>query len=652
MNFSINLLCTICLLPLITAAQTSLPAFFSDNMVLQKGAQIIVWGNDLPGQLVKVKIGDNESSAETDEKGNWIVKLRDMNYGGPYEMIIEGSSKIRYKNVMIGEVWLCSGQSNMEMPMVSSWATVNNYKQEVENAGYPDIRLITIRRNISKRPLKQVDTDGWKECSPESVKDFSATGYFFGRYIYEQYKVPIGLIVSSWGGTVIESWISGTSIKTHDDFKEYMIQLEKQLASDKRPDDEAMFDLYSGIIKEFNNNKKQPIESHYINDYINFRGEMTSDWMEIKAPQLWEEQNFTRDGYAFYKRSIKLPDDFLNKDLILSVPAIDDNDIAVVNGSVIGYKEGYADSRSYKIPAEINNSSAIELLFLILDTGYGGGIWGDENKFFLQELNTGRKINLSGIWEFKFLAEYPGPNRPTMLYNAMIHPLIPFAIKGVIWYQGESNAERAYQYRSLMPLLIKDWRTKWQQGNFPFLFVQLAAWKERNTEPTDDDWAELREAQMMSLSVPNTGMAVAIDIGDAQDIHPGNKQDVGRRLGIAARKVAYAEDIVFSGPVFKYMEVKDKNVILNFDHAGSGLTTAENEELKGFAIAGKDKIFYWANARIDGNTVVVMSDNVPEPVAVRYGWSANPECNLYNREGLPASPFRTDDWDGITKENK
>ena len=493
------------------AADVVLPAVIGPNMVLQRGVEAPVWGWADPGEKVTVKIADQTQTCVADAKGNWAVKLNKMQAGGPFTMTVTGKNSIKLENILVGDVWVCSGQSNMRTPVARS----KNSRQEVKNAKYPSLRLFNVKLATADKP--QSDSQGsWCQCDPGTIPNFSAVGYFFGRHLHKNLKVPIGLIQSAYGGTPAEAWTPYEVLQADDMFRR-------------------------GVIR--------------------FWEKRIRDYDPAVEKKLYEAK------LAAWKRQAEQAKD-----------------------------KGMKPPPRPRVPAAPAKSS----------------------------------------------------HRPAGLYNAMIAPLTPLKIKGVIWYQGEANAGRAWQYRKLLPMMIESWREKWGQGNFPFLIVQLANYRKRQPQPSQSRWAELREAQLMTLSVPNTALAVAIDIGEANNIHPRNKQDVGKRLALAARKVAYGEDICFSGPIYESMRIKGNKVWLKFKHTGDGLSAKEGGELKGFAVAGPDKKFVWADAKIEGNNVVVFSKQVAKPVAVRYGWADNPDCNLYNIAGLPASPFRTDDWSMIT----
>lgn len=636
-------------------AQIKLPALFSDNMVLQRNAKIPIWGTAKPGQRITVKIHQQSKTTTAGRDGKWRVDLAAMKAGGPYELMVSSTETVTFKNVMIGEVWLCSGQSNMEMPLVSTWATVNNFKAEVANANYPELRLFIVKRAKSTKPRTDVESEGWKACDSTSVKNFSATAYFFGRHLQQKLGVPVGLIQSAWGGTVVEAWTSSATLKTVPDVAGFI----KLLATSPLDSifDEAAFATkmaaWNRQLDEMDLSSNGTVPS-WINSNFD-----DSAWATMLLPNPWERAGLPSfDGIMKFRKVIRLPESFNKQNLQLNLGPIDDADVTYFNGTPIGAMSIYNQFRHYRVPANLLRAGENVIAVRVLDTGGNGGLYGRPEALNLLKDST-QALSLAGEWRYQMgteLQKLPPrpalantPNRPTVLYNAMIAPLVPFAIRGAIWYQGESNAGRAYQYRTLFPLLIKDWRALWGQGDFPFLFVQLANYQPVVKEPGDNDWAELREAQTMTLGLANTGMAVTIDIGDANDIHPGNKQDVGNRLALNARHLVYGEKIVYSGPIYKSMKVEGNRIRLFFDHAQEGLMNKGADKLQGFAIAGADRKFVWADAMIDGKTVVVSSSQVAKPVAVRYAWAINPVCNLYNRTGLPASPFRTDDWPEITR---
>ncbi len=634
------------------AADIKLPALFNDNMVLQRDMAVPVWGTADAGGEVSVQINGQTKKTVVGKEGKWNVILDKMPAGGPFTLKIIGKDTLSFNNVMVGEVWVASGQSNMEMRVRNA----KDAEEEIAAADYPNIRLFQVVHTISLTPLDTVNCPGWELCTPKTIPEFSAAAYYFGRMIHKELKVPVGIIHTSWGGSVAQAWTSAEALKMMPDFTD---DVEKVIQD--RNKKQMSMQQYDAILKErfaqvlagnagFKNGK--PVWSDPALD--------DSDWGKINNPTRWEVAGYPHlDGIMWYRKTINIPASMANEDMTLHLGPVNDNDITWFNGVEVGRTEGADIKRNYRIPASLVKPGKNVIAISVQDVGYSGGLWGRKSQLYL-ESKSGKKISLTGEWlckpgfdEIKILGPKPESpidhNRPTVLFNGMINPIIPYAMRGVIWYQGEGNSGAAYQYRTLFPTMIKDWRARWQEGDFPFIFVQLANFKEKQTEPQDDDWAELREAQLMTLSLPNTGMAVIIDIGEANDIHPKNKQEVGRRLALNALNLVYNKDVVYSGPIYKSMKVEGNKIRLYFDHVDGGLTFKDGKKLQGFAIAGKDKKFVWGKAVIDGEAIVVSAKGIKNPVAVRYAWAANPIGNLYNKAGLPASPFRTDTWKGITQ---
>jgi sialate O-acetylesterase len=630
-------------------ANVKLPKIFSSNMILQQGIEIPVWGWADKGERVVVIFNGQTVRTRTNNEGKWQVKLPEQDYGGPHNFIIKGKNTIEMENVMVGEVWICSGQSNMQWRVDQS----NNAEEEIAAANYPKIRLFTVPRSVAQFPQDDIAEGEWMECSPETVAGFSAVGYFFGRDLHRELNVPVGLIHTSWGGTVAETWISPGTISNDPDFREKLIELQQMdLDSYRKARLDQVRELLGG---EIPTEDKGMVDGKPVWAGLDYSD---GHWRSIKTPMYWENQGYIDiDGIGWYRKEIKLNEEQTNANLTLHLGKVDDSDITFINGIEIGRTEGkYDEDRIYTIDKKYLKPGNNMIVVRVQDTGGNGGIWGEPENQFLAIGNE--KMDISGDWKFRIAkAEVRsvnvGPNSyPTLLFNAMINPLIPFGIKGAIWYQGESNAGRAKQYQRIFPALINDWRNHWQQGDFPFLFVSLANFMEPTKEPGESEWAELREAQTKTLSLPNTGMALTIDIGEADNIHPRNKQDVGKRLALNAFKIAYGKDMVHSGPMYESVAFKDGKAYVSFTETGSGLEVKDRYGyLKGFTVAGRNRKFHWAKAElVDGKTVVVYSEEVPDPVSVRYGWANNPDdVNLYNKEGLPANPFRTDDWPGITK---
>jgi sialate O-acetylesterase len=629
------------------AAQVKLPPIFSSNMVVQQGIEIPVRGWAVPGEKVTVTIGKTAVSAKTGKEGKWLAKLPVMKYGGPYKMTVKGKNLLTFENVMIGEVWVCSGQSNMEFYLVNS----NNGDAEVAAADYPQIRLFSVKKRISQSPQDQLEEGEWLPCSPVSSPRFSAVGYFFGRALYEKLKVPVGLIDSSWGGTVAETWISSETMSMNPDFVSQMAQLKKIDLEEEARKIEEETKTRVGVTSSVDLGMKgdQPVWAAPDLD--------DSSWKEMKLPGYIELNGLKGiDGIIWFRKEVEISPADAGKTATLSLAKINDSDNTFLNGTLIGSNKLIAErSRVYSIPPGLLKPGKNVITVQVEDVGSMGGIYGDPESLKMQCEN--RTIALSGNWKYKigqvkYYASISPNAHPTLLYNGMIHPLIPYGIRGAIWYQGESNSGRAKQYQKVFPDLIKDWRSHWKQGEFPFLFVQIASFMVADSLPAESTWAELREAQSMTLALPNTGMAVTTDVGDAVNIHPTDKQTVGNRLALSALKVAYHQEVQFCGPVFREMKISGNKAILTFDHAGNGLKARDKYGyLKGFTIAGEDHKFYWAEANIiRPNTLEVTCSEVQHPVAVRFGWANNPnDANLYNDADLPASPFRTDKWKGITE---
>ncbi|TPG40796.1 sialate O-acetylesterase [Flavobacterium pectinovorum] len=637
----------------VVTATVLLPSFFTDNMVLQQKSAVPFWGESDGKSVTITTSWDKKSYTKNVTNGKWNVVLKTPVYGGPYTITIHDGTIKTLNNILIGEVWLCSGQSNMEMPL-EGWGKINNYKEEIENANYPQIRLLQAEHIESTLPLNTltVQHDGWNVCSRKTVADFSATAYFFARKIYNEKKIPIGLIHSSWGGTLIEAWTSSGALTTIHDFDTEIQAMKSET------DGAALLQKYNADLADWEMKVIGSDKGFETGKAIwatpNFDD---TSWKTMKLPSFFDSNGLGNfDGVVWFRKKVTLSESIIKKDLSISYLA-DDDDMIWVNGNYIGETKGYNVERHYTIPSKFLNKGENTITIRVFDGSGNGGIYGDENFALKSEKET---ISLAGNWKYSigidskdlpakpYLAQ--GQNRPSAIYNAMIAPLLDYKIKGVIWYQGESNAERAYQYQKLFPLLINDWRGKFKDKNLPFFFVQLANYKQKKEQPTASDWAELREAQFLTLKLPNTGMAVTTDIGNGEDIHPKNKQDVGGRLANIALAKVYNTKIEYSGPLYKSYKIERNIATLDFDFKEN--IKAKNGELKGFSIAGSDQKFYWAEAKIVNGKVEVYAQEVPNPVAVRYNWADNPDGNLTNASDLPASSFRTDVWAGITQEKK
>jgi sialate O-acetylesterase len=525
-----------------------------------------------------------------------------------------------------------------------------NAKAEIDDSNYPMIRHFGVAQDLSGSPKEDLKAGKWAVSNKENVGDFTAVGYYFAKKIFAELKIPIGIINTSWGGTCVETWTSREAFENSSEFKEMIAEVPQV-------DMDAAFETYKNSILD-NLKKAQGFEVTMTNENqfkeMNFQD---THWPEIKLPSLWETQQIGNiDGIVWMRKTIVLSAEQAQKEAVLHLSKVDDEDITYVNGVQVGTNKIWDTKRIYKIPAGVLKAGTNVIAVRIVDYSGGGGIYGDSADLKIEF--TDSNVSLEGLWKFNVVQVKIAisPNSyPSLLYNAMVNPLIPYAFQGVLWYQGEANAGRAKQYKIAFPLMITDWRTKWNQGDFPFYFVQLATFDEYGgNSKKGSKWAELREAQTETLKLHNTGMAVTTDIGDAKDIHPTNKQDVGKRLAAIALNNVYDKKMVYSGPTFKSQEIKGNQIILTFDNLGSGLSTSDsNGVLKGFEIAGADKVFYTAKAIIKNNKVIVSAEKVSNPVAVHYGWADDDtEINLFNKEKFPASPFRTDDWEMITANEK
>lgn len=622
-------------------SQVRLPRLIRDSMVLQRDVKINVWGWAAKGEKISIRFNNKTWKAAAGPDGKWLVQLPPMKAGGPYTMQIDASNHLVLKNILIGDVWFCSGQSNMVHQLELHKET---YAADIAKANYPQIRhfFIPTLSNL-QGPAEDLPAGNWQEANPKDVLQFSAVAYFFAKAIHEKYNVPIGLINASVGGTPIEAWTSEEGLK---EFPLALARLQKNkdtayvnetnraaFASNARrpaPNDRGL----NGAVK------------WYDTSYVP-RG-----WRNIHIPGYWEDQGVRDlDGIVWYRKEIEVPASMTGMPAKLYLGRIVDADVLYVNGVQAGNTTYQYPQRRYVLPAGLLRPGKNILVVRVINHFGKGGFVPDKPYAVLAGNQT---IDLKGDWEYKvgdaFVPFQAGANaislqnQPAALYNAMVAPVVNYSIRGMLWYQGESNTGNAAEYEKLLPALIADWRRSWKQGDLPFLYVQLPNFSDVQYLPSQSSWAVLREGQLKTLSVPNTGMAVAIDLGEWNDIHPDNKKDVGLRLALAAQKVAYGEkNIVHSGPVFKSAQVDGNRIIVSFEQVGKGLQSIDGEELSQFAIAGTDKKFVWASAKIEGDKVVVWNEKITAPVYVRYAWADNPAgANLYNKEGLPASPFRTD----------
>ncbi|KAF2512010.1 sialate O-acetylesterase [Flavobacterium zhairuonense] len=625
----------------IANANVNMPLLFSDGMVLQRNKAIPIWGFAEANEKVEIHFNKQIKKTQADKNGKWIVNLDAEKAGGPFELEIIGKNKITIKNVLVGEVWICSGQSNMEFQVFKTM----NAEKEMNNADYPMIRHFGVAQDLSGKPKDDLKAGKWEVSSKKTVGNFTAVGFYFARKLYAELKIPIGIINTSWGGTNVETWTSREAFQNSPEFKSMIADVPVMNV-------DSISVLYAKRMKE----RVEKIQGTSVstaneNTFKELSFDDTS-WGELKTPSLWENQALgDLDGVVWMRKTITLSAEDIKNKATLSLAKIDDEDITYVNGIEVGKNTQWDARRVYQIPENVLKEGKNVIAVRIVDNSGGGGIYGESEDL---KLTLGSKvIPLDGKWKFRVIVVKTAlsPNSyPSLLYNAMVNPLVPYAIQGVLWYQGEANVWRANQYKKAFPLMITDWRTKFKQGDFPFYFVQLSTFDETGgNSKKGSRWAELREAQSETLKLKNTGMAVTTDIGNAKDIHPTNKQDVGLRLAAIALDNVYGKKQIFSGPKYKSQEIKGNQIILTFDNIGSGLSTPNNNELKGFEIAGADKVFHSAKAIIKDNKIMVSSDQVQNPVAVHYGWADDDtQINLFNKEKFPASPFRTDNWEMIT----
>lgn len=629
-----------------------MPKIFGDNMVLQRNKTIHVWGWAAANEKVNVQFNKQIKNTKADKAGRWDIMLDAEVAGGPYQLTIKGKNIIVLKNILIGEVWLCSGQSNMEMP-IAGWGKINNYLEEIKNANYPEIRQFDVPNTTSAVLKDDVAGGEWKICNSDNAGEFSAAAYFFARELYSKLKVPVGIINSTWGGTQIESWIRLQAFDQNDEFKNVTdIMKSGDIPTIIQKRNEARVKNIEKVVGFLND----------VADVVDWKKNNFNDnkWASMKVPGIWENQGLADlDGVVWFRKTIDIKKEDAGKPAVIGLSKIDDMDETYINGVKIGAMNNWDDERRYAIPSGVLKAGKNTIAVRIVDNGGGGGIYGDAADIKLTIDN--KSIALAGEWKYKIesvmkASSQIGPNDfPSVLFNAMINPIVPFTIKGVLWYQGESNESRAYQYRKAFPLMITDWRKQFNEPALPFYFVQLSTYGSAKANSNNGSrWGELRESQTATLSLPNTGMAVTTDIGNPIDIHPKNKQDVGKRLAAIALHNLYAQSGEYTGPMYQSMKVEGNKIIIHFSHADSGWFVKDKYDyIKGFEIAGEDQKFQFAKALIDGTNIVVFQESVQHPVAVRYNWADDAsEGNLFNSNYFPAAPFRTDNWKLMTVDNK
>ena len=639
-------------LPLAAAETNNAPLpfvspMFGDNMVLQRGKKNRFWGWAKPGQTVRVEIAGQSVTAVTGSNGRWQAEVKVPAPGGPYTVEITGPEQsVALHEVLVGDVWLCGGQSNMEFGL----GRARNGDEEIKSANHPEIRFFIVKQQVSYSPAA-VAQGSWKICSPQTAAEgagFSAVAYFFGRELQDELHVPIGLIQDCWGGTPAESWMSPESLHQLKDFDAPLAEIER-LHAKGGPE-------YGSFLMHWLDEYDVGLQSNTwaasnLDDSV---------WKTVQIPGGFQELGVADvPAVCWFRREFTLPNPLPPGKGTIFLGAIEKMDTTYINSHWVGASSWVENPRAYAIDNGVLKPGRNVLVVRVFKLKPQGGFLAKPDALRLV-LGDGTVIPLAGEWKGALSVDARPPhslpltfeNYPTMpgvLYEGMIQPVAPLAITGAIWYQGEANAERAYQYRTLLPAMIGDWRKLFGQGDFPFYIVSLPAFMHRRDEPGDDAWAELREAQALTAGkVKNSGLAVTIDTGDADNIHPKDKQVVGERLALCALAQTYGKKISDAGPTFASLEHLPGALKLHFRHNDGGLVV-KGDKLEEFSVAGKDRQWHWADARVEGDSVIISSRLVSNPLAVRYAWQANPAATFYNGAGLPAVPFRTDQWPEITK---
>ncbi|OOG48314.1 9-O-acetylesterase [Rhodanobacter sp. C06] len=628
------------LLPGVAQATLDLPLLYSRGAVLQRERPIHVWGWDTPGTKVRLDFDGKQANAVTDAQGRWQATLPAHAAGGPYVLEVDdGHEHRRIGDVLVGDVWLCSGQSNMEF-MVSQG---RDAEAEQARGDDPSIRQFKIPHSSAIRPQRQLQGGNWVAANPSTVGQFSAVCWFFARDMQARTHVPQGLINSSWGGSAIEAW---TDAQTgHFDVA--------AVAAKKQADDAADAVGNARTYKRIAHWPALHADVKAADGSLAWAAEKldVSDWDSLPVPSDWEPVGYyDMDGVAWYRRQFTLSAAEAAQGVTLGLGRIDDSDQSFVNGHPVGHMDlAWNTPRIYKVPAADLHAGNNSIAVRVDDLGGGGGMAGKPDEVYLQ-LADGTRRSLVGQWRFRPAAVTVVPTSqdqltPTLLYNAMLHPLIGYPLRGVVWYQGETNASasNALRYRGQFKALIESWRAQWGRPDLPFFWVQLPNFKAGEDTATESPWAELRESQAAALSLPHTGQAVIIDLGESDNIHPTDKQDVGHRLALVARRVTFGDKLVDAGPLYRGMRVDGSHAVLSFDTQGEPLAVrGGGQDVHGFELAGANGRYHPAQARIEGTTVVAVSNAVGHPASVRYAWSEDPvAANLVNRDGLPAAPFRS-----------
>lgn len=616
-----------------------LPKLVSNGMVLQRDAKLKIWGWADAGETVQLDFNGKIYKAKADAEGNWMLTLPKQKAGGPYKMIFSASNTVVVDDILIGDVWLCSGQSNMELTM-SRVSPI--YQEEIKNCANNNIRYFETPKVCAfDGPQSDFAGGKWTSISPSTIMPISALVYFYAKELNERYNVPVGMINSSLGGSPAESWVSEESIKKFPHYEaEYNRFKDNSLIEAIKKEEQTRSNKWYSTLALLDEGYKQNWKSSDLDD---------SQWEEMPVPGFFQETSIGKGhGVVWLRRTFDVPTELAGKPAKLLMGCMVDADSVFINEKFVGNTTYMYPPRRYTVPENVLVAGKNTIVVRLVNNENAGGFVMDKK----YELSAdGKTIDLSGKWKFKLgatMERLPGQTfftwKPVGLYNAMIAPALNYSIKGVIWYQGESNENRAAEYADLFKTLINDWRSKFGQGNFPFIFAQLPNYRGTYPYPEIDTWPYLREAQQKALDLPNTAMAIAIDLGEWNDIHPLNKKDLSHRFVLAARKVAYGEkNLLSSGPLYRSMKIEDNKAVVSFSNVGKGLQLKNGEALSQFEIAGDDGKYVKAQAKLDGTKVIVWSDSVQNPRNVRYAWSNSPEkINLYNSANLPVAPFRTD----------
>jgi sialate O-acetylesterase len=612
-------------------------------MVLQRGKPDAIWGSTNPGQTVRVEIGGHSASGVAGADHRWQVKIQPPATGGPYTMNITGSQTVEFHNVLVGDVWLCGGQSNMQLPL----RFTDNAEKEVQEANYPQIRFFTVFGRPAYAPANAI-AGRWRAVTPQTANWLSAIAYYFGVKLQQEIHVPIGLVVDAVGGSPAESWTSAATLRPLKDFDIPLAAL-KQYAAERAAQVGYYIDHW---YEKYDIGLK---EKWFAPDYND------SGWKEVHIPGGFADLGVpTTPAVAWFRKEITVPDPFPPGRAMLYLGEIQRMDSVWVNGTYVGGSAWVENPRVYFMRPGLLKPGQNLVAIRIFKTEPDGGFLNKPDVLRL-ELGDHASIPLAGEWKGKISVDarppQPLPLRyenwpvmPTVLYNGMLVPVAPLSITGAIWYQGEQNSDRGYQYRKILPAMIANWRDLFGQGDFPFYIVSLPRFGQRSSTPTDDGWADIRESMAVAVaSVPKTCLAITIDTGDANNIHVKDKKPVGDRLAYCALAKHYGKHVAYSGPTLASIKRRRHDIRLRFAHTDGGLL-AKGGQLEGFQIAGNDRQWYWADARIKGKTIIVSSHSVPNPMEVRYAWQSNPQANLFNGAGLPAGPFRTDDWPLVTQD--